>query len=50
MTSERKGFCFTCVKDGPALDEEDDGQDAEEEQDPGGGEQVNAHACKRLTD
>ena len=34
------------MKDGPALDEENDGQDAEEEQDPGGGEQVNAHAWK----
>ena len=32
----------TCVEDRPALDEEDDGQHAEQEEDPGRGEQVDS--------
>ena len=32
------------MEDRPRLHEEDDGQDAEEEEDPRGGEEVDAHA------
>lgn len=34
------------VEDWPRLNEEDDGQDAEEKEDPGGGEEVDAHASE----
>ena len=33
------------MEDRPRLHEEDDGQDAEEKEDPRGGEEVDAHAC-----
>ncbi len=35
------------MEDWPRLNEEDDGQDAEEKEDPGGGEEVDAHACNK---
>ena len=41
-TARKMGCRQTCVEDRPALDEEDDGQHAEQEEDPGRGEQVDS--------